>query len=443
MQNYSEMKGYKKLEFRVIPTLVDSLSSFFCARIKYTSSPMNYLKDKYDLDVSLFPNRGVYIIDDEKTVILGKFIENKTVKYVFSIEIMGVNLSYVPSFLNSLEAVIARKLSNNTCLQLAEDYFFFGDQLLEKSIVHFLGKGHYNQSALQVLMQSFHKISSFQYEGNSFTTGLLLTKSYVDFIKNKSLKERGGFLSELHSKLVIIGSTTVNKRLWFLVDGESTFFLATMRRGKTQIQNYFTLESSDIRNNGFVDNYNLVKTMKGNDILFRVTGCAEFSITTPKGIDFNYKEGKWIFRNLEWYIFMLCSLLKAERNVMESLLNYLFLLSNRRTSSIIWMPENEEEIASVTNNINVFTKDEITITNINHKAIITRIFSSDGTAILSKKGSLISFSTMISHDNNTTGPLSGTGEKVAEYLSKNGVAIKVSQDGSIKLFHQGKIKIIL
>ncbi|KMK88038.1 hypothetical protein KCQ_04726, partial [Pectobacterium atrosepticum ICMP 1526] len=124
LQNYSEMKGYKKLEFRVIPTLVDSLSSFFCARIKYTSSPMNYLKDKYDLDVSLFPNRGVYIIDDEKTVILGKFIENKTVKYVFSIEIMGVNLSYVPSFLNSLEAVIARKLSNNTCLQLAEDYFF-------------------------------------------------------------------------------------------------------------------------------------------------------------------------------------------------------------------------------------------------------------------------------------------------------------------------------
>lgn len=121
------MKGYKKLEFRVIPTLVDSLSSFFSARIRYDPSPMNYLKDEYGLDVSLLPNRGVYIIDDEKTVVLGKFIQNKTVEYIFSIEILGVNLSYVPSFLNSLEAVIARKLSNNTCLQLAEDYFFFGD----------------------------------------------------------------------------------------------------------------------------------------------------------------------------------------------------------------------------------------------------------------------------------------------------------------------------
>ncbi|NYY80241.1 hypothetical protein DMH27_04770 [Raoultella planticola] len=103
-----------------------------------------------------------------------------------------------------------------------------------------------------------------------------------------------------------------------------------MHRGKTLIQNYFTLESSDVRNNGFVDNYNLVKTMKGNDILFRVTGCAEFSITTPKGIDFNYKEGKWIFRNLEWYISMLCSLLKGERTVMESLLNYLFFIIQKK-----------------------------------------------------------------------------------------------------------------
>ncbi|WP_426725918.1 hypothetical protein [Enterobacter cloacae complex sp. 277I4] len=127
--------------------------------------------------------------------------------------------------------------------------------------------------------------------------------------------------------------------------------------------------------------------------------------------------------------------------MMESLLNYLFLLSKRRTSSTyFWMPEKEKEITNITNNINVLTKDEITITNVNHKAIITRIFSSDGTIILSKNGSLISFSTMISYDNNIAGPLSGTGEKVAGYLSKNGVAIKVSQDGSIKIFIKEKSK---
>ncbi|MFJ5371470.1 hypothetical protein ACIPTP_02875 [Pectobacterium versatile] len=443
MKNYSEMKGYKKLEFRVIPTLVNSLSSFFCAKIKYEPSPINYLKDKYGIDTRLLPNRGVYIVDDEKAVIIGRFIKDNVVEYIFSIEIFGVNLTYVPGFLNSLEAVIARKLSNNSNIQLADDYYFFGDQLLEETIVHFLGKGHYNQSALHVLMQSFHKLSSFQYEGNSFTTGLILTKSYIDFIKNKSLQERGGILSELNSKLIIISSTTVNKRLWYLVDGESTFLLATMHRGKIQINNYFNLTGADVSNNAFVDNYNLVKTIKGNDILYRVTGCAEFSITTPKGIDFNYKEGKWSFRNFEGCISMLCTLLGAHRYVMESLLNYLFSLSKKRTSSIIWIPEYEDRISSVTDNINILSKDRITITNIKHKSIMTRLLSSDGTTIISKNGQLISFSTIISFNNNASGMLNGSGEKVAEYLSANGITIKISQDGSIKIFHREKLKMTL
>lgn len=443
MKNYSEMKGYKKLEFRVIPTLVNALKSFFCAVIKYEKSPIEYLKNNYDIDVQALPKRGVYIIDEEKTVILGKFINENSVKFIFSIEIIGINLSYAPKFLNSLDAVLARRLSNSSYMELAENYHSFGDQFIENTIAHFLGKGHYNQSVLHVLMKTFHKLSSFQFEGTPFTTGLILTSSYVDFIKNSNSQERGGELYELDSKQIIISGITVNKRLWFLVDGESTFFLATIHKGKIKLNHYFNLAGSETNNSNFVDNYNLVRTLKGNDILFRVTGCAEFSITTPKGIDFNYKEGKWTFRNFEGCITLLSTLTGSHHFVIENLLNYLLSISKKRTSCIIWMPDSVDSIINVTENINILSKEPITITNSKHKSIVMRLLSSDGTTIISRDGKILSFSSMISFSNNASGVLNGSGEKVAEYLSSHGVAMKVSQDGSVKIFHKQRLKLIL
>lgn len=72
--------------------------------------------------------------------------------------------------------------------------------------------------------------------------------------------------------------------------------------------------------------------------------------------------------------------------------------------------------------------------------IKTKVFylhplSSDGVTVIDKSGKIIYHGGIVDLNAGITKGLAGTGETAARILSDNGIAIKISQDGNIKIFY--------
>ena len=74
---------------------------------------------------------------------------------------------------------------------------------------------------------------------------------------------------------------------------------------------------------------------------------------------------------------------------------------------------------------------------------IIRYLSSDGATIIDKNGLLQYFGCIIDLNKIEVKGIKGTGESAAGALSSNGISLKISQDGTIKLFNEKKKQPIL
>ena len=83
---------------------------------------------------------------------------------------------------------------------------------------------------------------------------------------------------------------------------------------------------------------------------------------------------------------------------------------------------------------NDLTKEKFSILEEKHKLTLMRLFSSDGASIIDRNGNVLSFGSVIDISNAKIEGVKGTGESVSSLLSQNGISVKVSQDGTIKLF---------
>jgi hypothetical protein len=74
---------------------------------------------------------------------------------------------------------------------------------------------------------------------------------------------------------------------------------------------------------------------------------------------------------------------------------------------------------------------------------IIRYLSSDGATVIDKNGLLQYFGCIIDLNKIEVKGIKGTGESAASALSANGISLKISQDGTIKLFEKRKSRPIL
>lgn len=74
---------------------------------------------------------------------------------------------------------------------------------------------------------------------------------------------------------------------------------------------------------------------------------------------------------------------------------------------------------------------------------IIRYLSSDGATIVDKDGFLQYFGCIVDLGKIKIQGVKGTGESAAEALAHNGIAIKISQDGLIKIFNKPDSKPII
>lgn len=431
MKDFVEHPSCKDFERLSLPFLMSTIKDFFGGDLRYMSRPIKWLREQYGIDISENPRRGVYIVNDDKVaIILGRVLLDKALDFVFAIKVENTYFSGMAQVLNRFEAALASTLSKTQLRHVAANPHRFGEELSEFSISQYFSKGAYDRNKFRYLIQIFHKLANTRFEGRNFTTGLILTRSNYAFAE-KGGHNREGKLFPLSKTQNISPANDIGKRFWYLADGQTSYFVANEN---FQIGNLFVASNPSRTLSSFVDDYSLSKTVKGSDALFRVTSQSEFSITGADGIEFNYKEGSWRVRDLKEIAKVLVSSLGVSEEFVQSFLYYVFYLSRRRLSSILWIPENSGSIDSLLLNRNQLTKSPFSILERSHTQSLLRLLSSDGASIFLKDGSLLSFGSVIDISQIKVSGVKGTGESVSQLLATNGVSVKISQDGTIKLY---------
>ena len=79
----------------------------------------------------------------------------------------------------------------------------------------------------------------------------------------------------------------------------------------------------------------------------------------------------------------------------------------------------------------------------NYTNSIIRLLSSDGASIITKDGEYKYYGCIVNLNKVDTKETVGTGESATKLLSNNGIAIKVSQDGLIKIYYEKGNKLII
>ncbi|MNJ37126.1 hypothetical protein D3C77_319340 [compost metagenome] len=433
MKNFAEYCDYKRFERYALPYLLGAIKRFLGCEARYDARPIEGALLHHKIDILDNVNRGVYLLENNTVaIILGRVLNKNEVICAFSLTLKSSYFIGMEKLLNNFESALALTLSNAPIKSLSNRPQQFGDELVELAIAKHLGKGSFDHRKVLYLASIFKQLASTQLEGSNFTTGLVITRSLFAF-SNKSDQTRQGELLPLSKNYPLSPINPIDKRFWYLADGQTSFYVAD----KNLItSNLFITNDSETSLSTFVDDYTLSKSIKGSDILLRVTSTSELSIVGSEGIEFNYKENMWRARNLTKISSIIRSSLEVDESFAQALIFFLFYLSRERLSSIIWIPNDEISIGDFIKNKNRLTIPDLSISNKKHTQTVLRLLSSDGASVISKAGNLISFGSMIDISKIAIDGIKGSGEIAASTLGKNGLSIKISQDGRIKLFSE-------
>lgn len=383
------------------------------------------------VDISTSPQRGLYPFPADSTlVMLGRLVEGRKLDAAFSLTLRGNNLDGFGYLFFAFEGALARTLNRSRQFGFNDRPQQFGDELVQLAISRYFSKGYFNYRSFLLLLDLFRKLSTTTFEGRNFTTGLILTPSHYAYAE-KHDQSRGGKLFPLEKDRPIGLHSGDDKRFWYLADGQTSFFMADRW---LNIQDLFVLDAPRRSLASFMDDYSLSSTVKGRDALFRVNGRAEYSVLTSERTEFCFKDNKWHIRNLKTIAAQIRSSLGVDEAFVESLLYFVFLLSRRRCSAILWVPHEITNIQDVMLSRNSLAQRPFSILEDAHTQTIFRQLSSDGATTIAKDGNVVSFGSVVDISKATISGVRGTGETAAALLASRGVAVKVSQDGAIRLY---------
>lgn len=410
-------------------TLVDLLS----AQVTMINNPIQWCPTKVNVDILSNPDRNLYVLSDNKVLLVPK-VHTKNVDYFIGILLEAEGIGLIYRVLHRVCELIIRALCDDYKTHFMAGYSLYNQNLAQAIIVKIISIGGYNQYKVSALIDMMNAIRTTTFEGKYFSTGLIVTKSLHEY--QKAHKETG-VTTEISQAYPIFGK--IDKRFWYLVDGEKNFYLSSL---KGTIRHLYSYNS---REGDYISKMVLQETMQGKDFLIRTTNGRELSVITSKGEEFIYQENAWRYRNYDLLKQRICKVLPLlSDDVYNSILYYVLYCSKNDISSILWIVNDTKSIdtSSVLKSKNQFSTSSLSITDIGCGGVIKRLISSDGAVAISQDGEVLYYGCIVDLAQVKINGVKGTGETAASALAKNGVAIKVSQDGCIKIHLDAKTQII-
>lgn len=437
--NYTLIKrivGYNYLDQFGLTILQSTIANFLSCEVKIFTNPLSELQD-YGINILDNENRGFYPLDDNNIIVLGRIMsDDRKLISSLGIKLSKKGIRYSGKFLTILEGALTYTLTQEYKNNFKNCKYSLGDELILHTVCNYVSKGGYDNRHIRHLISIFQKLRTTSFEGSFFSTGLILTKSHFAYNRN----DRFGSSFNLKHPFSLANQCQIERRIWYLVDGKKTFFMCN----KSLVIGQLFVLDKEYQNANYIDSHTLAKSLKGVDLLFKVENEKIFSIINTSNIEISYMENQWKFRDYT-YIRKLFLAHFNNIDIVESLLFFVIHCSKNSISSIIWLPDNIDQIGELIKKqtMNRFIKTPISIMDKSFTNHIIRYLSSDGATIIDKNGLLQYFGCIIDLNKIEVKGIKGTGESAAGALSSNGISLKISQDGTIKLFNEKKKQPIL
>lgn len=423
----SKLHAFKTLKKYSLNILTETISSFFSCSVKVISTPERYFSDYFNINIHDNIKRGFYPINDESVLILGRMFKENQLISAIGFHVTEIDVRKQARLLNIFERLLSKYLTNERQDHFQNASLLFGDEIIKETITEYISRGHYDSRQIRHLIEYFFKLRTTSFEGDYFSTGAIFTKSR-DILRG----DRYGHVKELNTNFYISDTDKIDKRIWYLVDGKTSYFLGN----KNLCFNNVFILNDEYSKTSFLETHSLALTLKGGDFLIKVENEKLLSICCSDGSEFIFFENQWRYRNYTVLKEILTTNITTDEEIIGSLLFYILSSSKKQFSTILWFPDNMDEIDSYINpkTKNIFLKENI---NIKDKRAINHIFrciSSDGASIFDRNGDLMYIGVIINIQKATANGMTGTGESAASVLSANGISIKISSDGLIKIF---------
>ena len=433
--NFEEIKGIERFKLGSHKALIRTLEDLFGATVRLVFNPLESFKSRWGINIVENPRRESYRIDGyDDMLLLVIYVESSETMHYLGIQLNSPLVPYYnTAVFHSTCINIGRKLTEASEKDFRSCLSLFNETLAKEIIIGYFGRGSYDISKVAYLVDLFLGLRSTTFEGKYFSTGLIITKSLFAFSKAEKFDKKGKFIRLAKGKLNVDLTDRQNTRFWYLADGFNTFYLTDLKK---TINSIFLYEGADT---DYVSEMLLNKTLQGADALFRVSCGRELSIIDAVGIEFIHQEKLWKYRDYEALKNCVLARMPHVAGYYDTLIKYVLDCSKSDTSSILWLPRDIDGIDDIVlpDSKNEFSDRRLNFKDEHIRPIAKRLLSSDGATVIDANGKIRYFGCIADISKAAGGGIKGTGETAASLLAQNGMAIKISQDGPIKIFMEG------
>lgn len=441
--NIEDFKNYERISNKKIGGLIllrDNLSDFLNCSVKLIVNPIEYFENKFAINILENSNRSVYRFQD--IVLLScKIKENNNILAYLGVKLGGNLVSYYDNSLyEEIAYSVTRVLSDCYCEdKFLNSLFHFDKNFIKRLIINCSCKGDYQESTIKYLLDFIMELNTMTFENEHFDSGFILTRNVGDYLKKNIVKNRDVNYIELIEQFNLRHKERYNKRLWKLVNGNNSFILfnRTLEANHILIRNQENLSKVN-----FIDTISLSEFLYGKDIAFRTFGHNQFSIINSKGREIINIENRLRIRDytiLKKYLIEGLDFINNDEQFLNQYISKIIFIVNycsiNNRSSILWIPRDISICNNVLiNNHNTVFKQSISLFEENLNELTLSCITSDGVSLISSNGELISFGNIVDISKAKLSGISGTGETAVKILATNGISIKVSSDGNVKIY---------
>ncbi len=412
------------------------LESFLQCKVSIVFSPAEDFRDNYDTNIFETPEDAVYEVN-ETTLLIAIHPPVYHDRKISLGLVLQDPLIALPSkeFAEIIAHQMLKRLKHAMLYNFDVDLQFFGKQLILDTIVEYISRGGFNKNTIKFVIDLFTSLRTMTFENRLFNTGLIITKSHRTY-RTESRKCR---LIPLNDPIVLMPNLRYENRFWYLADGSSCFYVSDRN---LKINSMFFFDEPPSSTTSISTNF-LNKSLHEQDIAFRTINGREMVIVEAPGEEFTYSVGQWHFRDYNLIKRAMHGLLPHFTQLaIDALLELTWSLMAQRHGSLIWIPAKEEDIEPMTLRSTRLWEQDVTIDDERYHGLIHRLASSDGALILSQDSRIHRFAAIanLSALSYSGSMITGSGELAAQFLSRSGVVIKISQDGSGSVYADHKMR---
>jgi hypothetical protein len=111
-------------------------------------------------------------------------------------------------------------------------------------------------------------------------------------------------------------------------------------------------------------------------------------------------------------------------------------ISQTMSSTLIWIPDHEVRASDYLLRESRLLQEELTVYEPRTRNLVLRLLQADGASVISRSGVVLANGAIVDLSRMPEGGrgLAGTGTTAAQVLGTAGTSIKVSKDGTVKIF---------